>query len=101
MKTYFDDIEIELTEPYIEAIKGLMREKMAMMQMQLTPDCWTWGRATIGDLSQSQCVEMEFGSDEEKPAEMADDQNVMVVIGKKKPEYRPLPNLPMCNALSL
>ena len=100
MKTYFDDIEIELTDSYINAVKTLMREKMAMMQAQLSPDCWTWGRATIGDLSQAQCVEMEFGSEEERPVDMASDDNVMVIIGEKKPEYRPLPNLPMYNALS-
>lgn len=99
MKAFFDDIEIELTDGFIEAVKTLMREKMAMMQAQLTPECWTWGRATLTDLSNQHCIEMDFGSDEERPLDMPEDDNVMFTVGQKKAPPRAVPNFPLFNVL--
>ncbi|MBT7442705.1 MAG: hypothetical protein HN790_01910 [Methylococcales bacterium] len=99
MKTVFDDIDIQLTDGFITAVKNLMQEKMAMMQDQLTPECWSWGRATISDLSDTSCIEMAFGTPEERPADMPEGEDVMLVIAEKKPTPAAVPNFPMFNAM--
>mgnify|MGYP000665662957 CR=1 FL=1 len=62
MRLKYDDIEFEATEEYINAVKALMIAEMKMMSNvpELDSSCWHFGTATIGNLSSSKYLQMEF-----------------------------------------
>lgn len=89
LTTVYDiDKTIELTDRYINALKELMAAECEMMQQGDSgfAGCWTWGRATVGDLA-FQHLEFEFGSDEDLPGDGLG--RFGVIVEQPKPDSKP------------
>ncbi len=68
MKVRYDDITIVLTERFKAALREVMASECDMMGSRgRYSHCWTWGRATVLDLSTKGGIEFEFGGDDDLP----------------------------------
>lgn len=93
MKTTYDqEIIVQVSDDFIQALHDLMRAEMKMM-ISAEPenaDCWTWGVCAVGDLASSKHLVFEYGGNEDKPKGMESD--VMVQGSNKLDEPRPTNN---------
>lgn len=85
MRAKYDDIEVEVSDAYIEALHSIMASMMEMMRKAepSRADCWVWGRARIEDLCSCYPVSFEYGSAEDKPDGLTTETGV-TVLGSNK-----------------
>ncbi len=83
MQIKYDDIEFEATEEYINAVKTLMVAQLKMLGNipELNSECWHFGTATLGDLSNSKYLQMQF-CDKENMSWMELEGDVSVTINE-------------------
>lgn len=63
MKVKNDDRKLLLTNPFIEALKNLMKEHILMMRIREPEwrECWVIGACKITDMSASNGINFHFG----------------------------------------
>jgi len=69
MSATYDQEPLKLTADYKRALREFMKAHCKMMRINEPQyaDCWTWGKATVGDLANKDGLAFEFGGDEDKP----------------------------------
>lgn len=69
MIAYYDCYAINLSRAYRNALKKVLIAEAKMMQAQAPEDaaCWYWGRVTVLNLANVQCVEFQYGAKEDIP----------------------------------
>lgn len=85
MRAKYDDIEVEVSDAYIEALHSIMASMMEMMRKAepSRADCWVWGQAVIEGLGSCYPVRFEYGSAEDKPDGLTTETGVTVVGSNK------------------
>ena len=90
MEARYDNMTITLTPRFIVALEELGRAELEMMREQdsFCPDCWTWCKITVGDLSNQEALAFECGGDEDRLPEM-EGLDVLVISSTHIPDYPP------------
>jgi hypothetical protein len=69
----WDEVEFDLPERAVEGLRTYVQsvaEAMACKRGE-NPECWTWGRCWISDISNARGIEFQWGGDDFPPKDGA------------------------------
>ena len=80
---HFDDIHAGATPELDKSLCDFMRAVCDIMKGadDAKPDCWTWGRCVVGDLSHAEALSFLYGGDDDHPADGRGDFAVLYARG--------------------